>query len=168
MIKRALAYAWAAPCTALGLVAGLAMLATGGRVRILRRTFEFSGGLLPLGLARLPQGLTWLPQGCRFSAITLGHVILGVNSPLLDTLRDHEQVHVAQYERWGPLFIPTYVLSSAWQMCRGRCAYRDNYFERQAYASAAAQATPQGGSARAISASKLATASAVSTPNTTA
>ena len=134
MIKRALAYAWAAPCTALGLVAGLAMLATGGRVRILRRTFEFSGGLLPLGLARLPQGLTWLPQGCRFSAITLGHVILGVNSPLLDTLRDHEQVHVAQYERWGPLFIPTYVLSSAWQMCRGRCAYRDNYFERQAHA----------------------------------
>ena len=134
MIKRALAYAWAAPNTALGLVAGLAMLATGGRVRILRRTFEFSGGLLPLGLARLPQGLTWLPQGCRFSAITLGHVILGVNSQLLDTLRDHEQVHVAQYERWGPFFIPTYVLSSAWQMCRGRCAYRDNYFERQAHA----------------------------------
>ena len=88
---------------------------------------EFSGGLLPLGLARLP-------QGCRFSAITLGQVILGVNSQLLDTLRDHEQVHVAQYERWGPLFIPTYVLNSAWQMCRGRCAYRDNYFERQAYA----------------------------------
>ena len=134
MIMRALAYAWAAPCTAEGLVAGLAMLATGRRVRILRRTFEFSGGLLPLGLARLPQGLTWLPQGCRFSAMTLGHVILGVNSPLLDTLRDHEQVHVAQYERWGPLFIPAYVLSSAWQMCRGRCAYRDNYFERQACA----------------------------------
>ena len=130
MIKRALACAWAAPYTLVGLVTGLAMVATGGRVRIVRRAFEFSGGLLPLGLARLP-------QGCRFSAITLGHVILGVNSQLLDTLRDHEQVHVAQYERWGPFFIPAYMLNSAWQMCRGRCAYRDNYFERQAYAQSA-------------------------------
>ena len=135
MIKRALAYAWASPCTALGLVAGLAMLATGGRVRILRRTFEFSGGLLPLGLSRLP-------QRCRFSAITLGHVILGVDSQSLDTLRDHEQVHVAQYGRWGPFFMPAYLLNSAWQMCRGRCAYRDNYFERQAYAVNHPQARP--------------------------
>ena len=124
---RALACAWAAPCTALGLVAGLTMLATGGRARIVRRTFEFSGGLLPSWLTRLP-------PSCRFSAITLGHVILGVNSHMLDTLRDHEQVHVAQYRRWGPFFIPAYLLSSAWQMCCGRCAYRDNYFEKQAYA----------------------------------
>ena len=135
MIKRTLAYAWAAPCTALGLVAGLAMLATGGRVRIVQRTFEFSDGLLPLGLSRLP-------QRCRFSAITLGHVILGVDSQSLDTLRDHEQVHVAQYGRWGPFFMPAYLLNSAWQMCRGRCAYRDNYFERQAYAVNHPQARP--------------------------
>ncbi len=130
-MRRALAVtwaaAWAAPYTALGLVAGLTVLATGGRVRIMRRTFEFSGGLLPIVLAQLPQSR-------RFSAMTLGHVILGVNSHLLDTLRDHEQVHVAQYERWGPLFIPAYLLSSAWQMCCGRCAYRDNYFEKQAFA----------------------------------
>ena len=126
-MNRALACAWAAPNTAFGLVAGLAMLAAGGRVRVVRRTFEFSGGLLPLALKRLP-------PSCHFSAITLGHVILGVNSQLLDTLRDHEQVHVAQYGRWGPFFIPAYLLSSAWQMCCGRCAYRDNYFERQAHA----------------------------------
>ena len=129
---RALACAWAAPCTALGLVAGLGMLATGGRARIVRRTFEFSGGLLASGMARLP-------QRCRFTAITFGHVILGVNSRALDSLRDHEQVHVAQYERWGPFFIPAYLLSSAWQLCCGRCAYRDNYFEKQAYAIDAGQ-----------------------------
>lgn len=126
MIKRALACAWAAPCTLIGLVAGFAMLATGGRVRVVRHTFEFSGGWLPLGLARLP-------RSCRFSAMTLGHVIVGVDPHLLDALRDHEQVHVAQYERWGPLFIPAYLLNSAWQMCCGRCAHRDNYFEKQAY-----------------------------------
>ena len=123
----ALAFAWAAPNTALGLVAGLAMLATGGRVRVVQGTLEFSGGLLPAGLARLP-------PSCRFSAITLGHVILGVNPQCLDTLRGHEQVHVAQYGRWGPFFIPAYLLSSAWQVCCGRCAYRDNHFEKQAYA----------------------------------
>jgi hypothetical protein len=127
VIKRALACAWAAPYTVLGLVAGLAMLATGGGVRIKRRTFEFSGGLLP-------QALAWLPQRCRFSAITLGHVILGVSPQWLDILRDHEQVHVAQYGRWGIFFVPAYLLSSAWQVCCGRCAYRDNYFEKQAYA----------------------------------
>ena len=121
-----MAYAWAAPNTALGLVAGLAMLATGGQVKVLQGAFEFSGGLLPAGLARLP------PQW-RFSAITLGHVILGVNAQVLDLLRDHEQVHVAQYGRWGPFFIPAYLLCSAWQMCCGRCAYRDNYFEKQAF-----------------------------------
>ena len=127
MTKRALACAWAAPYTALGLVAGLAMLATGARVRIVQRTFEFSGGLLPLALARVP-------ASCSFSAITLGHVILGLNAQCLDSLRDHEQVHVAQYERWGTFFIPAYLLSSAWQMCCGRGGYRDNYFEKQAYA----------------------------------
>ncbi len=103
------------------------MLATGGRVRVVQGTFEFCGGLLPAGLARLP-------QSCRFSAITLGHVILGVNSQCLDRLRAHEQVHVAQYGRWGPFFLPAYLLSSAWQLCCGRCPYRDNCFEKQAYA----------------------------------
>ena len=32
----------------------------------------------------------------------------------LNSLRDHEQVHVAQYERWGVFFVPGYLLSSAW------------------------------------------------------
>ena len=135
------------------------------------------------GLARLPQGLTWLPQGCRFSVITLGHVILGVNSPLLDTLRDHEQVHVAQYERWGPFFIQAYLLSSAWQMGCGRCAYRDNYFEKRAYGAVGPSVAPvepihaspgpepqnrarQGGSALAASASRPDTAPGVNEPTT--
>jgi hypothetical protein len=46
-------------------------------------------------------------------------------------LRKHEHVHVRQYERWGVLFIPAYVLSSLWQVLRGRSAYSANHFERQ-------------------------------------
>ena len=126
-MHRALRLAWAAPYTALGLVAGLAMLAAGGKARVVHGTFEFSGGWFGKGFMRLP-------ARCRFSAITLGHVILGVDARALDVLRDHEQVHVAQYERWGVFFAPAYWLSSAWQICCGRCAYRDNYFEKQAYA----------------------------------
>jgi hypothetical protein len=48
-------------------------------------------------------------------------------------VRAHEQVHVRQYERWGPLFVPAYLLSSLVELLRGRRPYRDNWFEREAY-----------------------------------
>ncbi len=41
-----------------------------------------------------------------------------------------------QYQRWGPLFLPAYLFASAWQLVRGRHAYRDNPFERDACARA--------------------------------
>jgi hypothetical protein len=43
-------------------------------------------------------------------------------------------VHVRQYERWGPFFIPAYLLCSVWLMLRGYNAYLDNPFEVEAYA----------------------------------
>ena len=42
-----------------------------------------------------------------------------------------------QYERWGPFFLPAYLLSSLLQLLRGRHPYRENHFERQAYAAVA-------------------------------
>jgi hypothetical protein len=66
--------------------------------------------------------------------MTLGHVILAVDRSALNELRVHEHVHVRQYERWGPLFVPAYFLSSLLQLLRGRHPYRENHFERQAYA----------------------------------
>ena len=40
-----------------------------------------------------------------------------------------------QCERWGPLFIPAYLLASLWILFnpRGRNPYFDNPFEREAY-----------------------------------
>lgn len=67
------------------------------------------------------------------SAITFGHVVLGVNRHALQWTRDHERVHVRQYERWGPLFIPAYLLASAWAFVTGAGAYRGNWFEREAF-----------------------------------
>lgn len=130
---RAAAYLWAAPNTLLGLAAGALMLAGGGRLHLVRGAAEFSGGLLG-SLARRQ----------RFCALTLGHVILGTSARSLALARRHEHVHVRQYERWGPLFLPAYAASSAWQVLRGRRAYLDNAFERQAYAQPSSQPSPSG------------------------
>jgi hypothetical protein len=73
-------------------------------------------------------------------ALTLGHVVLGRDRRCLERCREHERVHVAQYERWGPLFLPAYLLSSLWLLATGRDPYRDNPFERQAFAAAPIEA----------------------------
>ena len=70
------------------------------------------------------------------SAMTLGHVVLGRDRQLLDATRAHERVHVRQCERWGPLFIPAYLIASALVLLRGGRPYEDNPFEREAYAKA--------------------------------
>jgi len=66
--------------------------------------------------------------------MTLGHSILGRNRDALAIARDHEQVHVRQYECWGPLFIPAYLGCSGLMWIRGRDPYRDNPFEVEAFA----------------------------------
>ena len=122
-------YIWAAPYTAIGLMFGAITLLFGASVRVHRGAFEFGGGRVGHLASRLPAPL-------RFSAITLGHVVLGIDEATLAAVRTHELVHVRQYERWGPLFAPAYLLSSLAQLMRCRHPYRDNYFEREAYAKA--------------------------------
>jgi hypothetical protein len=72
------------------------------------------------------------PKG-GISAITFGDLILGRNAAALDACRVHEQVHVRQAHRWGPLFLPAYLGASAWVWWRGGHAYLDNPFEVEAY-----------------------------------
>ena len=129
---RVIAYIWAAPNTALGAVAGIAMLCLGGHVRVVSGVAEFHGGLV----GRLLASLTGV---ARFGAVTLGHVIVGIDEPCLCVLRDHEHAHVRQCERWGLFFLPAYALSSLWECMHGRNAYWNNWFERQARALEAAR-----------------------------
>jgi hypothetical protein len=123
MLLRAAAYAWAAPTTALGLLAGGITLATGGKAQHRNGALEFHGGFARWFLSKTP---------IRASAMTIGHVILGRDPECLDGCRDHEQVHVRQAERWGPLFIPAYLLASAMAAAQGRHFYLDNVFELEA------------------------------------
>ena len=127
----ALAVVWAAPWTAFGLAAGVLAVLTGGSGERVGRVIEFHGGLID-------RVLRWVPIAGGASAMTLGHCVLGRTRADLVRSRRHELVHVAQYERWGPLFVPAYLACSAWLWLRGRDSYRDNPFEVEAYSAEAA------------------------------
>ncbi|WKB50950.1 signal peptide prediction [Eleftheria terrae] len=124
---RLLRYAWAAPASAVGLLLALPLLARGARAAPVQGVLEIAGGPLAAWQRRLP-------AACRFAAITFGHVVIGLDHRTLAACREHEQVHVRQYERLGPLFFPLYLGSSLWQAARGRDPYLDNCFECEAYA----------------------------------
>jgi hypothetical protein len=111
---------WASPNTLIGLVLGLLLLPLGAR-------FRRVDGVLEIAALRRAPRHRW-----PFAAITFGHVILGTHAQELEHLRAHERVHVRQCERWGPLFLPAYLLAGAWQWVRGRRAYWDNPFEVEA------------------------------------
>jgi Domain of unknown function (DUF4157) len=111
-------YLWAGPNSLVGLAGGLSTRSRPVRWRGVLLFEDASGGL-----ARF---LRW--RG--FAAITLGHVIVA-NRPLDDRLLAHELEHVAQHERWGPLYYPAYLLGSV-------LGYRRNPFERAASRAAAA------------------------------
>ena len=103
---------WAGPWSLVGALLGL----TFERRRLYR-------GVFLCERASWPRRLGW-----RYRAITLGHVVLCVDD-IDEPTFIHELVHVRQYERWGPLFIPAYIVSSLVAAIRGRHFYRDNTFE---------------------------------------
>ena len=115
-------FLWTGPWSLVGLVLAL--------------TFDsrrITHGVLLAEGARWPRRLGW-----RYRAVTLGHVVLCVDEAD-ERLLDHELVHVRQYERWGPLFVPVYAAASVVAKARGGRAYADNHFEAAARASAGAQ-----------------------------
>lgn len=122
-------YLWVFPGTAVGLVFAPLALITGGGARVVDGVLEVHGGWVTKILRRDNR---WM--GRSIAAITLGHVVLGCDPQTLERTRRHERVHVRQYERWGPFFIPAYLLSSVWLRLRGYNAYLDNPFEVEAYA----------------------------------
>ena len=65
--------------------------------------------------------------------MTIGHVIVGCDRACLDHSRSHEWVHVRQYERWGPCFIPMYFAYRWILWWRGCDPYFDNPFEKEAF-----------------------------------
>jgi hypothetical protein len=123
-----LRYAWASPSTAIGLMAVVLTLVTRGRCSLVEGVLETYGGFASWFLRKI------VPLEHGASAMTIGHVVLGRDQAALDRTRLHERVHVRQYERWGPLFIPAYFIESGLARLRGANAYYGNRFEVEAYA----------------------------------
>ena len=127
-LGRLLVYAWTLPTTLVGLLfLPLVLVSRAGGARVVDGVLELHGGPVAFFLRRC----TLLRGGA--SAMTLGHVVLGRDERLLDLTRAHERIHVRQCERWGPLFIPAYLLASVLVFFRGGRPYEDNPFEREAY-----------------------------------
>jgi hypothetical protein len=99
-------------------------LLLGGRFRRVDGVIEIHGRWVARVLRRL-----WVPA----TAITIGHVVFGQTAQSLDITRKHERVHVRQYERWGAIMVPAYLLASAYLYLSGRDGYRENPFEIEAY-----------------------------------
>ena len=98
-MNRLVRYLWASPTTVVGLV--VATLACyRGRIDLVAGAVEAHGPLLDWALRRL------IPLQGGAEAMTLGHVVVGRSARVLAVTRAHERVHVEQYERWGPIFIP--------------------------------------------------------------
>lgn len=128
---RMVRYAWASPYSLLGLLLSLPALLLGATAHVNDGTLEVAGGRFGSWLSRLPRAF-------RFSAVTLGHVILSENRASLTSVRAHERVHVRQYERWGILFVPLYCGASLVQLALGRSPHFANRFEREAYSALSA------------------------------
>ena len=117
--------AWAAPCSAIGLFFGAFIILFGGRI-------TRASGIVEITWRDNKESCGRLANSLRFRAITFGHAVIAVTAEELHRMREHELVHVRQYERWGAAFLMAYPLAGVWQWLRGRQAYRDNYFEVQA------------------------------------
>uniref|UniRef100_A0A7C2K036 Signal peptide prediction n=1 Tax=Schlesneria paludicola TaxID=360056 RepID=A0A7C2K036_9PLAN len=126
-IGRGVVYLWVGPGSLVGLTAALIARRQGGQSRVVDGVLEVTAGPLLATLSR------YSAVGGGIRAITLGHVVLGTDAGALEETRSHERVHVRQYERWGPLFIPAYLTCSGWLWLCGRNPYLDNPFEVEAY-----------------------------------
>jgi hypothetical protein len=125
-IRQFALWIWASPWSCLGLSIGLLGLLTGGGVQRAGRTLEFYGGFNLWFLTHAP-----LVKNAR--AVTFGHTILGRTREILADVRQHEFVHVRQYELWGPMFVPAYLYWWAVLWLQGKHPYFDNPFEVEAF-----------------------------------
>jgi len=118
--------ALALPCSLVGATLGALLCLLGASVRREGRVIEIA----------LPDHAVFalLRRVTPFSAITFGHVVLGISHDALVGLRSHELVHVRQYERLGVLFLLAYPASSILAWFRGECPYLGNRYEIEAYA----------------------------------
>ena len=126
VVIRLLRYAWAGPTSLIGIALAMPSLLRRGHVAVVDGVIEAHSPFLRRALE------SFTPIASGADAMTLGHVVIGRDARALEATRAHERVHVRQYECWGPLFVPAYLLAGVWALLRGGHPYFDNRFERDA------------------------------------
>jgi hypothetical protein len=114
---------WALPLTLFGVFPALAVWLARGHVHCVQGALEVHGPLADWILRH---------RNLNFTAVAIGHIIIGRDETCCTRARAHEHVHVRQGERWGPFFPFAYCLAGAAQLRRGKHFYWDNPFEREA------------------------------------
>jgi hypothetical protein len=125
-MRRLAVYLWVLPVSLPALLLAVAARVSGARLCWRDGVLEACDGFLPTLLSRCYPPMP-------IAAITLGHVVLAQRASDLERTRDHERVHVRQYERWGGLFPFAYLGASLAILLSGGDPYRDNPFEREAF-----------------------------------
>ena len=100
---------WTSPNTALGLIFGAVSVTLGARAQFGRNALEFLGNPLVAlgGKAALVLGNT-----IHYAPGRGPHeLVLRYDRSGWVRLGEHERAHTAQYERWGPFFLPAYAIS---------------------------------------------------------
>ena len=120
---RAAAVVWAGPNSIIGLLLAPLGFLPGGSIRL-------RDGVLECVVGSLPRFLRAVGDRGGIEAFALGHVVVAGSAALMSKSREHERVHVRQYERYGPFFLPLYVLSSVLALARRDHPYDHNRFER--------------------------------------
>ncbi len=113
---------WVLPNTILGFLLGFNSLFSSKRVRVVGpfpNHFELDN--------------PWFLKLTPFPAMTFGHCVLCKSKKEALEWRKHELVHIKQYERLGPFFLPLYLASSCIALLGGYSPYYDNIFEIDAY-----------------------------------
>ncbi|MAI31120.1 MAG: hypothetical protein CBE00_02055 [Planctomycetaceae bacterium TMED240] len=96
---RLVAYLWTLSNTLLGIACGF----------ILCEKFQIIDGVCEIHSPTIARIVRRFPVPA--SAIALGHVLLARDQKTLGRTRTVERVHVRQYERWGIMFVPAYLLA---------------------------------------------------------
>jgi hypothetical protein len=121
-----LSYIWTSPNSLVGLLFLPTVFLADGGFQVVDGVLELHGSVI----AWVLRHCVLLPGGA--SAMTFGHVVLGRDPEALSLTRVHERMHVRQYERWGPAFIPAYLAAAIWGLVTGAGAYDGNVFELEA------------------------------------
>ena len=124
---------WALPLTALALLVAAITGIFDRKQRISHVKYAQAATVFVVHGQYLGALLRHHPLG-QMHAVALGCCILAQDKACADRTLTHELVHVGQALRWGLMFPLAYSLASLWAWARGGDLYRDNVFEKAAFA----------------------------------